>query len=143
MWGSRHRLPPEKITMDKEVQTMIRVYPHILESNKIKAHVISESKCQTEVSIAPDQEDKLFYSMLEYIPFHDIQENSVKVVDLPRKLRLHFSSTTKLTLLDSCDLLDDDGIYELCLELKERERSSANRRSKAFKNVEVQTEGNK
>lgn len=140
MWNRSQRSVFSKGVADKEVQTIIRVHPHILESHKIKACVISEDKCQTEITIPPDQEDKAFYSMLEYIPFHDIQESSVRVVDLPRKLRLHFSSVSKLVLLDSHRFLDDDGVHALCQELKEREEKGLNRKTKTFTNNETQTE---
>jgi hypothetical protein len=124
-------------TCNKETQTMIRVYPYILGSSKIKARVICEGRCQTEVSIRPDQDDNIFYSMLEYIPFQDIQESSMRVVNLPRKLRLHFSPGLKMKMPSSM-CLDDDGVNELCIELRERMRKGFNKTSKQFEDTATQ-----
>lgn len=123
---------------EKGVQTIIRVYPHTLESNKVIARVSSENRSQTLISIKPDEDTKCYYPMFEYIPFQDIQESSKRVLNLPRKLCLQFAPMSKLNI-DTC-LFDDDGVNELCIELVERAETNTRKSLITYQDVNTQTE---
>ncbi|KAJ3649742.1 hypothetical protein Zmor_021466 [Zophobas morio] len=114
-WFSSH-----KKSYSKEVQTTIRVQPHILGSTKLKAQVLQETKIQTEISINPDQDAKMVYSPLEYIPFQAIQSGCIRAINLPRKLQLQFSPSLDLDSYDC--LLDDDGVNELMIDLRQNSK---------------------
>lgn len=129
--------PPK---VNEEVQTIIRVYPHVLEYN-LTAHLSSERKCQTEIAIKPEQETKKFYSMLEYTPFQDIQETSIRTINLPRKARLQFNSASLSRLhIGNYLELDDDALSELCLDIRERIRAGLYKAPKSFVDKEIQTD---
>lgn len=74
----------------KEIQTRLQVKPHIINNENERALVTCERACQTAVSSFPDIEDRVFYSLLEFIPYKDIDKNAVRILDLPRKQRLQF-----------------------------------------------------
>lgn len=107
-------------TVDVAVQTVIRVYPHILEPDNI-ARVSSDKRMQTEISIKPDEKNEQFYSMLRFTPYQDIQENCIRIIDLPRQVRLHFNpgvETDKMAQTARLfSLADDDGVGYICSEL--------------------------
>lgn len=124
---------------DKEAQTMIRVYPHVFKESMITTHITSDIRTQTEITLPPKQDDKHIYSLLEYIPFQDLREQNMRVLSLPRKQRLQFTSATKVQIEDCSGIIDDDGIHELCLDLKERARKSTNVKTKTFATISTQT----
>lgn len=76
--------------IDKETQTRIHVQPHVFNSENERGLVTCERACQTAVSSFPDVEDKVFFSLLEFIPYKDIDIGAKRILDLPRKQRLQF-----------------------------------------------------
>lgn len=75
---------------DKETETRLHVSPHILDDQHLRALVTCDKVCQTAVTSFPDVEDQVFFSLLEFIPYKDIDKDAVRIVDLPRKQRLQF-----------------------------------------------------
>lgn len=80
----------DNINTEIQIQTRIHVQPHVLNDENERALVTCERACQTAVSSFPDIEDSVFYSLLEFIPYKDIDNNAVRILDLPRKHRLQF-----------------------------------------------------
>lgn len=80
----------DNINTEIQIQTRIHVQPHVLNNENERALVTCERACQTAVSSFPDIEDSVFYSLLEFIPYKDIDSNAVRILDLPRKHRLQF-----------------------------------------------------
>lgn len=125
--------------VDKEVQTMIRVYPHVFKESMIRTHITSDVRIQTEISLPPHEDDKHIYSLLEYIPFQDLQKQNIRVLNLPRKQRLQFTSSAKVEIENCSQIIDDDGIHEICLDLKERAKNTMKVKPKIFATISTQT----
>lgn len=75
---------------NKETQTRLHVEPHVLNDENERALVICDRACQTAVTSFPDIDDSVFFSLLEFIPYKDIDQNALRILDLPRKHRLQF-----------------------------------------------------
>lgn len=80
----------DNINTEIQTQTRIHAQPHLLDGENERALVTCERACQTAVSSFPDIEDSVFYSLLEFIPYKDIDNNAIRILDLPRKQRLQF-----------------------------------------------------
>lgn len=76
--------------VDKETQTRLHAEPHIFNDESERALVTCDKACQTAVTSFPDVEDNVFFSLLEFIPYKDIDQNALRILDLPRKHRLQF-----------------------------------------------------
>lgn len=114
-------------TVDAAVQTVIRVYPHILDQPKYQqygARISSDKKMQTEISIKPDEKNEQFYSLLRFTPYQDIQENCIRIINLPRQVRLQFNPGVEFDKMAQVarqfSLADDDGVGYICSELIHR-----------------------
>lgn len=126
---------------DSSTQTVIRVYPFILEGFSHYANIQSDKKIQTTLSVKQDLESSKFYSLLRYTPFQDIKEDSLRVIEIPRPRRLQFSSFALHKNLDVIakmfSLEDDDGVGYICSEVLHRVEHKF---TKALKDAEVQTD---
>lgn len=78
-------------TCNKQVQTTIRCFPHVLTSRDDSAQVLSERGCQTAASTNPHTNNFDFYRSLEFVPYQIIAEGSIREVDLPRRAILHWN----------------------------------------------------
>ncbi|KAF7282956.1 hypothetical protein GWI33_001639 [Rhynchophorus ferrugineus] len=109
-------------TEDKEVQTVVRVFPFILEATDTRASARSEKKFCTVLSLETNKENKAFYSLLQYCPFSEIQKDSIRVLDLPRKTKLTFLKHYRFSAdeLRILSLADDDGVAEYCVDMLTR-----------------------
>lgn len=129
-------------TVDASVQTVIRVYPHILDPQNT-ARVSSDKRMQTEISIKPEERNDQFYSLLRFTPYQDIQENCIRIMDLPRQVRLHFNpvveSDKMAEIARQFSLADDDGVGYICSELIYR---LARRQKPSYVDEGVQTDLN-
>lgn len=76
--------------VSQEIQTRLHVAPHIFNDENERALVTCDKSCQTAVTSFPDIEDRVFFSLLEFIPYKDIDRDAIRILDLPRKHRLHF-----------------------------------------------------
>ncbi|XP_030753093.1 uncharacterized protein LOC115880107 [Sitophilus oryzae] len=128
-----------KETEEKEVQTVIHVYPFILEPSDKHANVSEDKSFSTLLTLEPDRDNEEFYKMLEYCPFHEIEKDNVAVLDLPRKHKITFLLNSKFSpdSLRALSLLDDDGISECCIDLLSRMRTG--KALKSYKDGENQT----
>lgn len=81
--------------IEEETQTRIHVFPHTSIDEENVAVVYCDRVCQTAVSTFPELEPNVFYSLLEFIPYKDITQDAVRIVDLPRKARLQFKIPEK------------------------------------------------
>lgn len=127
--------------IDSSTQTVIRVYPFILEGYSDFARIKSDKKSQTALSVKPDLENSKFYSMLRYTPFPDIKEDSLRVIEIPRPRKLHFSSFAHHENIEKhaimFSLADDDGAGYVCSEVLHRIES---RFTISYRTVEIQTD---
>ncbi|CAH1130796.1 unnamed protein product [Ceutorhynchus assimilis] len=109
---------------DKEVQTVIKVFPFVLPSFVNRASVTAGKKVSTSVIADPSPVNYQFYHLLQYCPYHDIQLDSLRVIDLPRETRLQFNTRTfSEETLKRISLADDDGVAEVCDDLLLRLRT--------------------
>ena len=108
----------ENNLLEKHAQTVIHVKPRYVEDADGLGLVTCENRTQTRITVAPNEDDTRLYSLLEYIPFKDIQKKNIRVFNIERKHHLHFSESFHLDV-ENC-LFDDDGVNELCIELKTR-----------------------
>ncbi|RZC33926.1 uncharacterized protein BDFB_002908, partial [Asbolus verrucosus] len=76
----------------------------------------------------------------EYTPFQDIQESSVRIINLPPKNQYLGSISATRLWLTNCLYLDDDALSELCLELRERVRKGVHRKLTTFEDKNTQTD---
>ncbi|XP_050313736.1 uncharacterized protein LOC126748504 isoform X2 [Anthonomus grandis grandis] len=109
---------------DIGVQTVIKVYPFILPPSTGRASVTSDKKFCTVLSLETSTESSKFYNLLQYTPYHDIEENNLRVLNLPRKTKLQWV-TNKFSeeTLKAVSLADDDGIGQVCDDLLLRLRT--------------------
>lgn len=110
-------------TTDASTQTVIKVFPHILAPFQM-AKASSDKKMQTEISIKPDDRIEQFYSLLRFTPYQDIQENCLRIIDLPRLVQLQFNPKVAFDKMSQMarqfSLADDDGVGYICCELIHR-----------------------
>lgn len=77
-------------TSNKQVQTTIHCFPHILTADSEPVKVFCNRGCQTAASTAPDTTNLKFYAYLQFTPYRVIAEESIKEIDLPRRALLHW-----------------------------------------------------
>ncbi|XP_057670912.1 uncharacterized protein LOC130902677 [Diorhabda carinulata] len=114
----------KSIKIDAAVQTVIRVHPNTLDINGFP-YISSEKKLQTVLSEKPD-DNKHFYSLLKFTPYSDIVENSMKIIDIPRKkkLQFHYLPSAKIDEnIRDLVLADDDGVSYICAEILKRRKT--------------------
>lgn len=104
---------------NRGIQTVIKVYPFVLPASASRASVTSDKKFCTVLSLETSHDSHKFYSLLQYCPYHDIEENSIRVINLPRKTRLQWLSQSHLSeeTLKMNTLADDDGVADICNDL--------------------------
>ncbi|XP_050498311.1 uncharacterized protein LOC126879276 [Diabrotica virgifera virgifera] len=111
----KNKLP----TADVQVQTVIRVYPHILEGSDLPK-ITTDKKLQTVLSESP-KDSEHFYALLKYTPYSDIIENNIRIIDIPRKKKLTFRALASSSEIEDhireLTLSDDDGVGYLCAEI--------------------------
>lgn len=100
-------------SIDTETQTRLHVFPHTSVDEDHAAVVYCERVCQTAVSSFPEVDRHVFYSLLEFIPYKDITQDAVRIVDLPRKPRLQFripddKDETEVSSLSSSESKSND-----------------------------------
>ncbi|KAL1505903.1 hypothetical protein ABEB36_005356 [Hypothenemus hampei] len=124
---------------DQEVQTVVKVFPFILSPEQFRASVTSDKKFCTVLSLEATSESSKFYSLLQFCPYQDIEENSIRVIDLPRKTKLQWERPTHISdeNLINCSLADDDGVADMCTDLLMMIRSG---KKTMFANTDTQTE---
>lgn len=133
--------PYDPNLVNSSTQTVIRVYPFVIEGVTHFADVKSDKKNQTTLSVRHDLESNKFYTLLRYTPFQDIKEDSLRVIEIPRFRKLNFITLAMPDNLDETikkfTLEDDDGVGYLCSEVLRRAEGKI---TKSYKDAEVQTE---
>ncbi|KAH1027430.1 hypothetical protein HUJ05_000941 [Dendroctonus ponderosae] len=124
---------------DKEVQTVVKVFPFVLSPAAPRASVTSDKKFCTVLSLEASSDSAKFYSLLQYCPYQDIEENSVRVINLKRKTKLQWVTSNPFSeqALIKTSLADDDGVADICNDLLLRLRTD---KKISFKDADTQTE---
>lgn len=124
---------------DKGIQTVIKVYPFVLPVNVSQASVTSDKKFCTVLSLETSNDSNKFYSLLQYCPYHDIEEHSIRVINLPRKTKLQWLRHSHLSeeILKMNSLADDDGVADICNDLLLRLKSG---KKNTYKEADTQTD---
>lgn len=127
--------------INSSTQTVIRVYPFVIEGVTHFADVKSDKKNQTAVSARHDLESAKFYSLLRYTPFQDIKEDCLRVMEIPRFRKLTFYTLAMPDNLEETvkmfTLADDDGAGYVCSEVLRRAEGKTTR---SYQDAEVQTD---
>lgn len=109
-------------------------------SHKMTEIIFSERKCTPDLLLKPDDKEEInFYTLLEYTAFLDIQETSYKIINLPKPKQKSLTDLTYLNLQNYLSI-DDDGISELCLDLRERVRKGLTGTSQTYNEAANQTD---
>lgn len=130
---------PSADFQDKEVQTVVKVYPFILASSVSRASVTADKKFCTVLSLETSTDNSKFYNLLQYCPYQDIEDHNVRVLNLPRKTKLQWVTHTQLSEqgLHKTTMADDDGVAEVCQDLLLRLRSG---KKTTFADADTQTD---
>lgn len=127
--------------VNSSTQTVIRVYPFVIEGVTQFADIKSDKKIQTVLTVKQNLESNKFYTLLRYTPFQDIKEDSVRVLDIPRFRKLQFVSNSVPQNAEEkaaeFSMIDDDGVGYICSDVLQRLQ---NRTPKAYKDAEAQTD---